>query len=304
MKTTNYIELYHSGQLQQRIEEALAILENCRLCPQECNVNRLKDERRVCQVGRYARVASYGPHLGEEDCLRGWRGSGTIFFGGCNLRCVFCQNFDISQRETGIPVSPQQLAGMMIELQERGCHNINWVTPGHVVPQILESLPFAIEGGLHIPIVYNTNAFDTRSTLKWLDGIVDIYMPDFKYWYQDPAKIYLKTNQYPEIAQIAIKEMHRQVGDLVIDEQGLARRGVLIRHLIMPNGLDDTREIMNFLVNELSTQTYVNLMAQFHPSGKVCQQKYGDINRRITHQELQKAYEVARAAGLHRFDER
>ena len=296
--------LYQSGELARRVEQALAELENCRICPWDCEINRRKDEKKVCRTGRYARVSSYFPHFGEEDCLRGWGGSGTIFFAWCNLRCVFCQNFDISQQEAGMEVTPQRLAEMMMELQKRGCHNINWVTPEHVVPQILEALPIAIENGLRLPIVYNTSAFDSLESLRLMEGIVDIYMPDFKYWSAEKSKRYLKTPKYPEAARAAIREMHRQVGDLTFDHYGLAQRGLLVRHLVMPGELDETREIMRFLATEISPHTYVNIMGQYHPAGKVDARHYSEINRRITRRELTEAYNLARKAGLHRFDER
>ncbi len=300
----SYVRLYESGELERRVEEALASLEKCRVCPWNCEVNRLADEKRVCKTGRHARVASYFAHFGEEDCLRGWNGSGTIFFAWCNLRCVFCQNYDISQQEAGMEISPQRLAAMMLELQEAGCHNINWVTPEHVVPQILEALPYAIKAGLRLPIVYNTSAYDSMESLKHMEGIVDIYMPDFKYWTEDEAKTYLKSPRYPEAAKAAIKEMHRQVGDLQFDEQGLAKRGVLVRHLVMPGALNETRRIMRFLAEVISPDTYVNIMDQYYPAGKVGSDKYVEINRHITSNELQGVFDAAKEAGLNRFDER
>jgi putative pyruvate formate lyase activating enzyme len=299
-----YVQLYESGELERRVEEALRSLEQCRVCPWHCDINRLQNEKRVCRTGRYARVASYFPHFGEEDCLRGWRGSGTIFFSWCNLRCVFCQNHDISQQETGFEARPEQLAAIMLELQAMGCHNINWVTPEHVVPQILEALPHAIRRGLRLPIVYNTSAFDSLDSLHHMDGIVDIYMPDFKYWHKEQAKRYLKSPQYPAAARAALKEMHRQVGDLIFDEQGLARRGVLVRHLVMPGGLDETRHIMRFLATEISPNTYINIMDQYYPAGKVSAGRYPELHRRTTSQEIREAFEVAREMGLYRFDQR
>ncbi len=299
-----YVRLLESGDLDRRVAEALAGLGACRVCPWNCEVNRLNDEKRVCRTGRYARVASYFAHFGEEDCLRGWRGSGTIFFGWCNLRCVFCQNHDISQAEAGREVLPEELAAMMLELQDQGCHNINFVTPEHVVPQVLEALPHAIRRGLRLPIVYNTSAFDSIESLRHMDGLVDIYMPDFKYWREEMTKTYLKSPAYPAAARAALKEMHRQVGDLDFDESGLARRGVLVRHLVMPDAREDTRAIMRFLAEEISPDTYVNIMDQYRPEGRVGPQKYSEINRRITSRELEEAYEAARDAGLHRFDER
>ncbi len=300
----NYVRLLESGELERRVENALESLTKCRVCPWDCDVNRLKDEKKVCRTGRFARVTSYFPHFGEEDCLRGWNGSGTIFFGWCNLRCVFCQNYDISQREAGQEVGAERLAKMMLELQSMGCHNINFVTPEHIVPQILEALPYAIRGGLRLPIVYNTSAFDSLESLHHMDGIVDIYMPDFKYWSEDKAKRYLKSPKYPATARAAIKEMHRQVGDLVIDKSGLARRGVLVRHLVMPGGLEETRAVMEFLATQVSPNTFVNMMDQYYPAGKVNTENYDELNRRINPWELSEAYRAAREAGLHRFDER
>ena len=300
----NYVRLYESGELKRQVEKALASLEKCKVCPWDCEVNRLKNEKKVCRTGRYARVSSYFPHFGEEDCLRGWNGSGTIFFAWCNLRCVFCQNFDISQNEAGMEVGPERLAEMMLELQGMGCHNINFVTPEHVVPQVLEGLFYAIPWGLRLPIVYNTSAFDSLESLHQVEGIVDIYMPDFKYWYEDTAKLYLKSPKYPFAARMAIKEMHRQVGDLTFDELGMAQRGVLVRHLVMPGGLEETRAIMHFLATEISPHTYVNVMDQYYPAGKVGSEKYSEINRHITSEELTEAFRIARETGLHRFDSR
>ncbi len=304
VRQPGYVELLASGELERRVEAALAGLGKCRVCPWHCEINRLENEKKVCRIGRYARVASYFPHFGEEDCLRGWNGSGTIFFAWCNLRCVFCQNFDISQNEAGQEVSPQRLAEMMLELQEMGCHNINFVTPEHVVPQILEALPHAIRGGLRLPIVYNTSAFDSLESIAWMDGIVDIYMPDFKYWDAEKSRRYLKTAAYPGVARAVIKAMHQQVGDLIFDADGLAVRGLLVRHLVMPGELEETRRIMRFLAQEVSPDTYVNIMGQYYPAGKVSEKRYPEINRRICAGELREAYAIARAAGLRRFDER
>ncbi|MDH3651501.1 MAG: radical SAM protein [Saprospiraceae bacterium] len=290
--------------MENRIETALGGLKKCLVCPWECGINRLEDKTKVCRTGRYARVASYFPHFGEEDCLRGWRGSGTIFFSWCNLRCVFCQNYDISQAEAGIEATPEKLAAMMIDLQDLGCHNINWVTPEHVVPQILEAMPLAIESGLRLPIVYNTSAFDSLESIRLMDGIVDIYMPDFKYWSPEKAKRYLKHADYPEVARTVIREMHRQVGDLQFDDKDLATRGLLIRHLVMPGETDESAKIMKFLAEEISRDTYVNIMDQYYPAAKVTGEKYSEINRRITSQELLQVRQSAIACGLHRFDTR
>lgn len=299
-----YLELYETGELARRVEEALGGLESCRVCPWDCEVNRLEDEKKVCRTGRYARVDSHFPHFGEEDCIRGWNGSGTIFFAWCNLRCVFCQNYSISQVEAGREVGPEGLASMMLELQNKGCHNINWVTPEHVVPQALEGLLLAVEGGLRLPIVYNTSGFDSMESLRHLDGVVDVYMPDFKYWSEETSKRYLKSPKYPAAARSAVKEMHRQVGDLVFDESGLARRGLLVRHLVMPEGMEEAGEILRFLAREVSPHTYVNIMDQYYPAGKVNEERFQEINRRTASWEVEEVRRMAREAGLHRFDER
>jgi putative pyruvate formate lyase activating enzyme len=261
-------------------------------------VDRLQNQFAVCRTGRYAVVASHSPHHGEEDCLRGWRGSGTIFFSGCNLRCVFCQNFDISWQLRGTAAPPERLAAMMLELQDHGCHNINLVTPEHVVPQIIEALPVAIENGLRLPLVYNTSAYDSSESLELLGGIIDIYMPDFKYWDGGMARRYSRAPDYPKVARRVIKEMYRQVGDLVLDEHGLAKHGLLIRHLVMPRDIAGTRQVMNWIAQELSPTTYVNLMAQYYPAGKVTGQEYAEIGRRVTTTEYEQALEEARREGL------
>src|SRR3990172_4189170 len=247
-----YLKTFESGELARKAEEAVASLEKCRVCPWNCEIDRLADKTKVCRTGRYARVGSHFPHFGEEDCLRGWNGSGTIFFSWCNMRCVFCQNFDLSQQGEGREVRPEELARMMLALQAKGCHNINFVTPEHVVPQILEALPLAIQAGLRLPLVYNTSAYDSLESIQSMEGIVDIYMPDFKFWDPELGKRYVKARDYPEAARSAIKEMHRQVGPLVFDRHGLARRGVLVRHLVMPGGTGGTREGMRFLATEIS----------------------------------------------------
>jgi putative pyruvate formate lyase activating enzyme len=236
--------------------------------------------------------------------LRGWKGSGTIFFSGCNLRCVFCQNFDISWQVRGRPTTPPRLAAMMLELQAEGCHNINFVTPEHVVPQIVEALPPAIEGGLRLPLVYNTSAYDSMESLELMDGVVDIYMPDFKYWDSERARKYSRAPDYPEVARRTIKEMYRQVGDLVIDEHGVAKRGVLIRHLVMPEDIAGTWEVMDWIARELSPTTYVNVMAQYYPAGKVSRTEYAEINRPVTSAEYERALDGAWRAGLKRLDSR
>ncbi|MDJ0753542.1 MAG: radical SAM protein [Ardenticatenaceae bacterium] len=300
-----YVTLHRRGDLKGRVEAALMELGDCRICPRDCEVDRLQDERGVCHTGRLAKVASYFPHFGEEDCLRGWKGSGTIFFAMCNLRCVFCQNADISHmREVGQEVTPLRLASMMLELQEMGCHNINWVTPEHVVPQALEALLVAAEAGLTLPIVYNTSAYDSLRSLELLDGVVDIYMPDFKIWDEQLSFRYLKARDYPAAARRSLKEMYRQVGSLQLDQNGLARRGLLVRHLVMPGLVADSGRIMRFLAEEISPDTYVNIMDQYYPAAKVSDRYYSEINRRIHGHEYLQVVQHARTAGLHRFDTR
>ena len=300
-----YVAAFKQGALQAKVKAALGLLRNCRLCPRDCSVNRAENHIGVCRTGRRARVSSAFAHLGEEDCLRGWRGSGTIFFAGCNLKCVFCQNAEISQLDDGQEVTTADFAALMLRLQTAGCHNINFVTPEHVVPHILEALPLAIEGGLRLPLVYNTGAYENIENLRLLDGVVDIYMPDFKLWSEERSHRYLQAHGYPEAARAAIAEMHRQVGPLRVDEQGVALRGVLVRHLVMPGMLDETREIMHWLATEVSRDTYVNLMDQYHPAWKVgVDGRFAEINRHLAGREFAQAEESAREAGLWRFDSR
>ena len=261
-----YLKVYCSGLLAKKIERAHEELRVCRACPRNCGIDRMVGRTAACYTGRYAYVSSAFPHFGEEDCLRGSRGSGTIFFARYNLRCVFCQNWDISQdKSAGEEVTPRQLAGLMLALQAKGCHNINFVTPEHVVPQILEALPGAIEGGLRLPLVYNTSAYDALSSLALMDGVVDIYMPDFKYWDPESAKVYLRATDYPPVARAAIAEMHRQVGELVFDGAGLAQRGVLLRHLVMPGRLEETRSILNWVATELPPRPTSTLWINIDP---------------------------------------
>jgi putative pyruvate formate lyase activating enzyme len=306
-----YLALDRAGELAERVSAGLRELEDCCACPRNCHVNRMADLSRVCHTGRYARVASAFPHFGEEDCLRGWRGSGTIFFSLCNLRCVFCQNWDISQKAVGPVCPPERIADLALDLQRQGCHNINFVTPEHVVPQVLEAVAAAIPRGLRLPIVYNTSAYDSVASLRLLDGVVDIYMPDFKFWEQDTAKRLAKAKDYPDRAREAIKEMHRQVGALRFGPDGLARRGVLVRHLVMPGQSAEAGAIFRWLAEEVSPDTYVNIMGQYRPEYEVGQiagdglaAKYAEIDRRPASEELERARAAARQAGLWRFDER
>ncbi len=292
-----------AGELARRAERARSLLgPTCRVCPRRCRVDRLRDERSVCRVGRRAIVASAFAHRGEEDPLRGWNGSGTIFLAGCNLRCVFCQNFDVSWQVRGVEVPAERLADLMLELQALGCHNVNWVTPEHVVPQLLEALAVAAERGLRLPIVYNTSAYDAPECLALLDGVVDVYMPDLKLWSRERARRYLRRPDYPEVARASILEMHRQVGPLALDERGLAVRGVLLRHLVMPGMLDETERILRWVAEELGPDTYLNLMGQYRPEGLVPGGGYPEIARRPTSDELARAVDLALELGLRRLD--
>ncbi len=303
-----YMALYRRGELGARVEAALKELEDCCACPRNCHVNRLENRAKVCNTGRYAIVSSAFPHFGEEDCLRGWNGSGTIFFGLCNLRCVFCQNWDISQQKDGKECTGEEIADRMLHLQQIGCHNINFVTPEHVVPQVIEAIAQAVPRGLRLPIVYNTSAYDSLQSLSLMEGLVDIYMPDFKFWNRESARHLMKAKDYPERAREAVKEMHRQVGELRFGPDALARRGLLVRHLVMPGYVDEASEIFNWLADELSPDTYVNIMDQYRPlhlvGSPVAKGKYEDINRRPYPQEMLAAHEAAKQAGLLRIDER
>ncbi len=295
-----YLDAYDRGILEERVERAHRVLENCRLCPRNCKVNRLKGEKGVCKTGAQAEVSSYGPHYGEERPLVGRGGSGTIFLTNCNLLCVFCQNYEISHLGEGYQVTPGVMAGMMMDLQKQGCHNINLVTPTHVVPQILSALLIAIPSGLNVPLVYNCSGYEEVETLRLLDGIIDIYMPDFKFWEPEKAKRYCKAPDYPEKAKGALREMHRQVGELVTDSGGIALRGLLVRHLVMPDNVAGTKEILNFIANEISRNTYVNIMNQYRPCGKAFE--FREIARPLSRGEYLAALQWAKEAGLSRLD--
>src|SRR3989454_2144968 len=294
-----YMTAFEDGILQERAKQAVDSLRSCRVCPRDCEIDRFNNKIGVCKSGRLARVASAFPHFGEEDCLRGWNGSGTIFFGWCNLRCVFCQNFETSQFGEGAEVTASELAQIMLDLQQTGCHNINFVTPEHVVPQILEALVIAVERGLRLPLVYNTSAYDNLESIRWMNGLVDIYMPDFKLWDAEHCRKYLVASDYAYAARTVITAMHAQVGELKVDEDGLALRGVLVRHLVMPGLLDDTREIMQWIADNLSRDTYVNVMDQYYPAHKAeSEPRFAQINRHLHRNEFEEALEHTRAAGL------
>jgi putative pyruvate formate lyase activating enzyme len=296
-----YLKVLRSGAFRERVRQAFHHLERCDLCARYCYVNRLVTiQGAVCRTGERAVVHSFGPHHGEEDVLRGRKGSGTIFFSWCNLRCVFCQNWEISHKGIGRAVEPKELAAMMLDLQERGCHNINLVSPSHVVAQILAAVEIAAREGLCLPLVYNSGGYDSFEALALLDGIIDIYMPDMKYGDSMIARRYSKVKNYVEVNQMAIREMHRQVGDLTLDQSGLAQRGLLIRHLVLPDNLSGTEKVLDFIAREISRNTYLNLMDQYRPCYRA--DEYPPLDRQITAAEYRTALELAKRYGLQRLD--
>jgi len=302
----SYRELLRTGELKRRVEAAYALLESCRVCPRACGVNRLQDEKGSCRTGRDAVVCSAHPHYGEESPLVGYGGSGTIFLAWCNLRCMYCQNAEISQGGEGRPMTPEHIAGLMLALEQRGCHNINFVSPTHVVPQLLAAIAIAAQAGLTVPLVYNTGGYDSLETLRLLDGVFDIYMPDMKYGDAAVAKELSGIDEYPAVNQAAVKEMHRQVGDLLLRQQhgerGVALRGLLVRHLVLPGGLAGSQSIFRFLAEEVSANTYLNVMDQYRPCHRAHTRP--PLDRRITSDEYQRAVDAALAAGLNRLDDR
>jgi putative pyruvate formate lyase activating enzyme len=298
-----YLKLARTGELAERVRAAYQHLHACDLCAHQCRVNRWETTRgTVCRTGTRAVVASFHPHFGEEAPLVGYGGSGTIFFSWCNLRCQYCQNYEISQLGEGTEVEPEEIAAMMLRLQEAGCHNINFVSPSHVVAPILAATLIAANAGLRVPLVYNTGGYDSLTALQLLDGVIDIYMPDLKYSDATLARKYSKIRDYPLVNRAAVKEMHRQVGDLQLDERGIAQRGLLIRHLILPNDLAGTREILRFVAEEISRNTYVNLMTQYRPCYQAA--TFPELNRRITREEFARAVQWAEEFGLQRLDHR
>ena len=301
--TPSYLTLVHTSELERRVQLAWEHLQDCDLCPRDCHVNRCKTiQGAVCRTGELAVVHGVGAHHGEEDPLRGWAGSGTIFFSGCNLRCVFCQNWEISQKGQGQAIEPATLANMMLNLQTQGCHNINLVTPSHVVAQILAGVLLAAQQGLRLPLVYNTGGYDSLEALTLLDGVIDIYMPDMKYGDSNTARRYSHVRDYVAANQAAVREMHRQVGDLVVDEQGIAQRGLLVRHLVLPGDLGNTATVFKFLATKISPRTYLNIMDQYHPCYRAAE--YPPLDRPLTRQEYQDALRMANASGLRRLDQR
>ncbi len=301
-KTTSfrpaYLDLLKNGELKRRAEEAYQRLERCELCALQCRVNRLAGKPGGCRIGKQAVLSGYGAHMGEEPPLTGQHGSGTVFFAGCNLRCQYCQNAEISQTRDGKVVEPEELAAVFLELQASGCHNINLVSPSHLIPQILAATLIAAQAGLCLPLVYNTGGYDAIESLRLLDGVIDIYLPDMKYSSPTVARRYSKVINYPKINQAAIREMYRQVGALQVDEDGIARRGLLVRHLLLPHGLAGTREVVRFLAEEIAPDTYLNVMDQYIPAYQA--REYASLNCRITQPEVQEAVDLARQAGLTR----
>ncbi len=285
--------------LIEKIREAEEFLKECTLCPRECRIDRTSDERGFCRTGDKPFVSSWSPHFGEERPLVGRFGSGTIFFGNCNLGCLFCQNYSISHLGEGVEISFEKLADIMLTLQKGGCHNINFVTPTHQMPMILRSIYIAIQKGLTVPVVYNCGGYESLHAIRLLKGVVDIYMPDFKYIDPEMAKKYSYAEDYPEAAKTAVKEMYRQVGDLIIDN-GIARRGLLVRHLVLPDGIAGTADVVKFIAEEISKDTYINIMDQYHPCYKAFDNP--PLDRRITNKEYKDALRIALEAGLKRID--
>jgi len=295
-----YLELFRKGKLADRIKAAKDLLQRCHLCPRNCGINRLNGEKGACRTGNFAVLSNYGPHFGEESPLVVKSGSGTIFFANCNLRCIYCQNYSISQLDNGFEINDKELARIMLSLQEMGCANINLVSPTHVVPQILEALEIAIDLGLDLPLVYNSGGYDRVEVLKILDGIIDIYMPDMKYSNDKVAQDLSGIENYTSINRSAVKEMHRQVGDLQLDCGNIATQGLLIRHLVLPHRLAGTKETVEFISREISPDSYINIMDQYRPYYKAFQ--WQQLSSPLSSQDYFEAVALARKAGLHRLD--
>ncbi len=296
-----YIKTFEAGLLSKKIDSAYSKLKACNLCPRNCGADRTAGETGVCKTGNQAMVSSYSPHFGEEAPLVGSHGSGTIFFTHCNLMCLFCQNFDISHEGHGVEVSCEQIAAVMLALQKQRCHNINFVTPSHVIPQILAAVDIAVQNGLTVPLVFNTGGYDRVETLKLLEGVFDIYMPDFKFWDSQIAASACDARNYPEVARRALIEMHRQVGDLVVNKDQIAQRGLLIRHLVLPHGLAGTREVMRFIATHISPNSYVNIMSQYRPCGRAAE--INGLDTYPSREDYREAVNTARQEGITRLDQ-
>jgi len=297
--TPAYLQLA-PGILSHKVREAEEFLKECTLCPRECRVDRTAGQKGFCKTGDTLLISSYGPHLGEEKPLVGRFGSGTIFMGNCNLGCIFCQNYSISHLGEGVGITCEKLADIMLSLQKEGCHNINLVTPTHQMPMLLRALMIASKKGLKLPVVYNCGGYESLHAIQLLEGVVDIYMPDFKYSDPAVAKKYSGAENYPDAAKAAIKEMHRQVGDLLINKRGIALRGLLVRHLVLPEGIAGTLEVVKFIADEISKNTYLNIMDQYHPCHKAFD--HPPLNKRLTSQEYAEAVQAAEDAGLKQID--
>ena len=298
MKTyiPKYIKEKQQGGLLKKIKQSSALLASCTLCPRQCRKDRTGEKKGYCSTGKTAVVSSFSAHFGEEPQLVGNKGSGTIFFSHCNLKCVFCQNYDISITGMGQEVDDEKLASIMLYLQKIGCHNINLVTPSHVVPQILKALDIAVNYGLNLPLVYNCSGYESIDTLRILKNIIDIYMPDFKFWDPDISKKYCHARDYPLVARKAVREMYDQVGDLKVDKAGIACSGLMVRHLVMPGNLDGTYHILKFLKEKISPRTHVNIMSQYHPMGEA--NKIKELSRSLTVEEYRKAVYMAKKFNL------
>jgi len=294
----SYIALFEKGELNHKIRLLREFLKECRLCPRECRVNRLNGEVGYCKAPSELMVSSAFPHFGEEPPLVGYHGSGTIFLTHCNLRCVFCQNYDISHLGRGERITYSEMAKAMLKLQKMGCHNINFVTPTHYAPQIVASLPQAVEMGLSLPIVYNCSGYESIEVIRLLDGVIDIYMPDAKYMDEKFSKQFSNAPDYPEVLKQVLKEMHRQVGDLKTNSKGIAERGLLIRHLVMPGGVASSEAVLKFIGEGISPHSYVNVMDQYRPEYQAYE--YSEISRRITHKEYLEAIQMAKRFHLYR----
>lgn len=292
-----YIQLYETGELEKRVSAGYEMLRECKLCARECGVDRLQGEKGHCKSGERVMISSARPHFGEEPPLVGRRGSGTIFLTNCNLGCVFCQNYDISHQGRGKEIETDEMANAMLALQGMGCHNINFVTPTHYIPQILAGLLIAVKNGLRVPLVHNCGGYESIDALKLLDGVFDIYMPDMKYGDNDAGKKYSRASDYFDVVTAAVSEMHRQVGDLTVNSEGIAERGLLIRHLVLPGDLAGTGKIVEY-ISRLSKNSYVNIMAQYRPEYRAL--RYPELSRRISSKEFKDAISLAEEAGLSR----
>ncbi len=296
MSYPSYLELAQKGELKERADEAYEILRSCSLCPRKCGVNRLQGEKGFCGGGERAKVYKFKTHFGEEPPISGWKGSGVIFFSNCTLRCIYCQNYPFSHQGKGREISPQLLAKIMLYLQAMGCHNLNLVTPTHFLPQILFALSHAVRNGFHLPIVYNTSGYESPQTLRLLDGIVDIYLSDFKYVKAEEGMKYSHVLDYPQVAKEAIKEMYHQVGNLLTDQDGIAKRGLIIRHLLLPGNYSTAKEIFAFISQELSPSVFISLMAQYLPIWEA--KSHPLLGKRITPKELERAFKALEKEGL------